>query len=545
MTTSLSFYGAAGTVTGSCYALTRGDDIVLVDCGLFQGTKSVRELNYGPLPFDLSRVRGVLLTHAHIDHCGLLPKLAANGWRGPVFCTAATVDLLGFMLPDTAHIQEFEVARLNRRNRRRGRPPVDPIYTHADAEKTLADLRPIALGQSFAVTDWLQARFWNAGHILGSASIEIELSATAKQRVQRVLFSGDLGPEDKAFHDPAQAPTGGIDHLIMECTYGGRSRPALDETQRQEALATTIRAALDRGGPILMPVFAVERTQELLYDLDCLIDRGELPDIPTYLDSPLAIRATQTFDHHLPHINQPGTPHPFRRDSLRCVMQVSDSQQLEQVRSPILIMAGSGMCDAGRIREHIADHLWRPETTLILVGYQAPGTLGRIIAEGAPRIRIHGQQIDIAGTVEQLDAYSGHADANGLLSWAQARGQITGTVFLTHGETVARAAIAEALIDAGYPPDCIAQPILDQRFELRPDRRALATDSSACRLTGDKLNQPRDWHNRYAAVSMALGEALRQADNPQRMELLTQFEEALGIEPPRGSMSKAKSRTSR
>jgi metallo-beta-lactamase family protein len=406
MTLTLSFHGAVGTVTGSCYALERGRETVLVDCGLFQGTKSVRALNYAGLPVDPARVSAVLITHAHIDHCGLLPKLVAHGWEGPVYCTAATADLMDFMLRDTAHIQEFEVERLNRRNRRRGRPTVDPIYTREDAAHAVSLLRPVAYRERAGVTDWLTARFWNAGHILGAASIELEASADHGDGPMRLVFSGDIGPGDKAFHDDPEGPSGGIDHMILESTYGGRIRPPMDEAARQAELARVMRAAIDRGGPILMPVFAVERTQELLYDLDCLIDRGELPDLETFLDSPLAIRATEAFDRHLPQLNKPGTPHPFRRKSLHLVMEARESQKLAQLRGPILIMAGSGMCDAGRIREHIADHLWRPETTLVIVGYQAPGTLGRLIADsqsavGNLQVAQAGNQIEALQT-EQL-----------------------------------------------------------------------------------------------------------------------------------------------
>lgn len=533
MSVTLSFHGAAGTVTGSAYALERSGEIVLVDCGLFQGPKAVRALNYGALPIDVKRLSAVLLTHAHIDHSGLLPKLAAASWEGPIFATEATCDLLDFMLRDTAHIQEVEVERLNRRNQRRGRPTVTPIYTRADAERTIRMLRPVALRETVGVVDWLAARFWNAGHILGAASIEIE-AAAREDRPMRLLFSGDLGPGGKAFHDDPDGPHEGVDHLILESTYGGRVRPRLDEQARRDALAQVLTAALARGGPILMPVFAVERTQELLYDIDRLIDEGRLPDLETFLDSPLAIRATEAFDRHLPKVNEPGTPHPFRRKSLHLVMEAADSMRLSRLRGPVLIMAGSGMCDAGRIREHIVDHLWRPETTLVIVGYQAPGTLGRVIADGAKRVRIHGAEIEIAGRVETLDVYSGHADAEELAAWAAARAPVRGTLFLTHGEAASRAALYERLASGGWPRERIESPELDQRYRLRPGRPAQAMKKPRRRAAAKTLaaQGEADWHNRYAAASLALSQALKDApDDRARDRLLARVEKALGLAP--------------
>lgn len=527
MSLTLSFHGAAGTVTGSCYALEHDGEIVLVDCGLFQGTKSVRALNYGALPFEVARVAAVLVSHAHIDHCGLLPRLTAAGWAGPVYCTAPTADLLDFMLRDTAHIQEVEVERLNRRNRRRGRPAVDPIYTAADAQSAIGHLRPVALKERVGVTDWLTARFWNAGHILGAASVEVETSPRDGAPGPRLLFSGDLGPGDRAFHDDPEAPAD-IDHLVLESTYGGRERATLDERGRQAVLEEVMRRALTRGGPILMPVFAVERTQELLYDLDVLIDEGRLPDIETFLDSPLAIRATEAFDRHLPGINRPGTPHPFRRASLHPTMEVRDSKALARMRGPILIMAGSGMCDAGRIREHIADHLWRPETTLILVGYQAPGTLGRVLADGAKRVRIHGQEVAVAGVVETLDIYSGHADGRGLAAWTAARRPIHGSVFLTHGEEDERTALAGRLAALGFPATQILRPTLDSRYALKARARARKLKSAPPREDRRALAAGKDWHNRYAAIAVELADVLRTApDAATRNRLLAKMERAL------------------
>lgn len=526
MTYTLAFHGAAGSVTGSCFALARGPDVVLVDCGLFQGTKSLRALNYAALPFDPKAVRAVLLTHAHIDHSGLLPRLAAAGATPPVHATAATGDLLGVMLPDTAHIQEVEVRRLNRRNRRRGRSTVTPIYTKADARAVLKAVRAAGYGAWVRVTDWLSARFWNAGHILGSASIEVALGPDPDAPEIRLLFSGDLGPDDKSFHAPPDGPAG-LDLIVMETTYGARERPAPDAAARQTLLAREIDRALERGGPILMPIFAVERTQEILFDLDHLFDTGRLPAMPVFLDSPLAIRATEVFDSHLPEVNQPGTPHPFRRANLHPLEHARDSRRLERLRGAAIVMAGSGMCDAGRIREHLADHLWRDEATVLLVGYQAPGTLGRVLLEGRQAVRIHGREVSVRAAVRVLDVYSGHADRRGLLAWAKARGAPRHGLFLVHGEEAARRALGDGLIEGGLAPDLIHMPGLDARFRLKPGRRPQALPKDGRRVAPDALG-PADWHNRYADLVLGLSRSLREApDDAARKALIDRLEAVL------------------
>ncbi len=388
-------------------------------------------------------------------------------------------------------------------------------------------LRPVALRERVGATDWLTARFWNAGHILGSTSIETTIADAHGKPETTLLFSGDLGPGDKAFHDDPEGPAG-IDHLILESTYGGRTRPPLDGEARRAALADTLDRAIARGGPILMPVFAVERTQELLFDIDVLMDEGRLPALEIFLDSPLAIRATEAFDRHLPEINRTGTPHPFRRPNLHTLMEAKESARLERLRGPALIMAGSGMCDAGRIRQHLADHIWRPETTLVIVGYQAPGTLGRLIVEGKKTIRIHGQEVAVAAAVETLDAYSGHADGDALVDWAVARRPVRGTVFLTHGEDAERTALAARLDAAGFHGERILQPTLDARYALEPGGQVTRRKTRKRRAEPRRVAAPADWHNRYADASVRLAEALRSApDDATRRRLLDRIEKAL------------------
>lgn len=519
MTLEVTMCGAAGMVTGSCYRVRHQHGVFLVDCGLFQGAKTVRELNYRPLPFLAHEPAALLLTHAHIDHSGLIPKLVREGFRGPIFTTQGTADLLEPMLPDSAYIQESEVSRLNRRNHRRGLPPVTPIYTRADVDDALRLVQPVELQEWVLVMEGVRARFWPAGHILGAASIEVEVAE------QRLLFSGDIGPQGRSFHANATAPQS-PDYLFVESTYGDRERHDPTTEERQDMLAQVVREALAGGGNLLIPAFAVERTQELLYDLDCLFDRGALPSVEVFLDSPLALSVTEVFDRHLPNINQPGTPHPFHRSNLHTLMSAADSQRIERVSGGAIIMAASGMCDAGRIRQHLRNHLWRPDATVLLVGYQAPGTLGRLLHDGVRRVRIHAEEIDVRARIRVLDVYSGHADCNGLLAWIAACQPVTRGIFLMHGEDTARAALRAALIAAGAPADKIIIPGLDTRWALA-DRGPLLRRSHHPRIA-EPRRIAEDWHNIYAQTVLDLAETLRGlADDDARETLLHAVRETL------------------
>ncbi|WP_431858054.1 MBL fold metallo-hydrolase [Azospirillum sp.] len=523
MALSLTFHGAAGTVTGSCFRLRTPHGEVLVECGLFQGTKTVRELNYRPFPFDPARIRAVLLTHAHIDHSGLLPKLVKLGFRGRIHATPATVDLLEFMLPDSAYIQEVEVDHLNRRNRQRGRPTVQPIYTREDAARTLARLKPADYDDWIDVIPGVRARFWQAGHLLGSASVEVEIRE-GKGAV-RVLFSGDVGPGGKRFHADAEGPTR-PDWLVLETTYGDRERADVDEEARQTLLRNEVRAALDAGGNLLIPVFAVERTQELLYDLNSLFDQGRLPPADVFLDSPLASAVTGVFSRHLRGLN--GGADPFARPNLHIVESVEQSKRLNALAGGAIIMAASGMCDAGRIRHHLKNQLWHSRCTVLLVGYQAPGTLGRMLLNGVKRVRIHGEEVEVRARIRSLDVYSGHADRSGLLAWAAARGGVGQGTFLVHGEGPARAAIRDALIAQGWDADGIAIPDLDETVDLTARRPHAITEAPA-RLPASAVAATSDWHNRYAETVLSLAHTLDTApDDATRDRILAQVRSVLG-----------------
>ena len=298
MSVTIGFFGASRTVTGSSYLFTTKAGRFLVDCGLFQGPKTLKELNYGDFPFRPAGVSAVLLSHAHIDHCGLLPKLARAGFRGPIHATRGTIDLCAWLLPDAGNIQESEVAAFNRRGRARGKPEVEPIYTQADAIETLELFRPVEYETWFDVMHGVRARYWNAGHLLGSASIEIEFADEGENgKPLRVLCSGDIGPDAKLLQPDPEAPAG-FDYVLCESTYGDRDREAVTPATRRAKLAAEVRDAARAKGALLIPAFAVERTQELIVDLISMMESGEIPTAPVFLDSPLAIRATEVFRRH-------------------------------------------------------------------------------------------------------------------------------------------------------------------------------------------------------------------------------------------------------
>jgi metallo-beta-lactamase family protein len=387
--------------------------------------------------------------------------------------------------------------------------------------------------------DWFEpvvgvaARFWNAGHMLGSASIELTVADTGSKSAapMRLLFSGDVGPGHKLFHPDPVAPSG-IDHLVCESTYGARDRTRLDVSERREVLRGEVQSAIDRGGNLLIPAFAVERTQEILADLAALFVSGDLKSIPVFLDSPLAARATSVFRKHSRALeNLPRGIDPFGLPNLKITESVEQSKSIDRIKGGAIIMAGSGMCDAGRIRHHLKAHLWRSDCTVLLTGFQAIGSLGRLLQEGRKIVRIHGEETAVAARIRTLDGYSGHADAEELTDWIVRRLPISGSIFLVHGEDDGREALRQRLIGAGMAEERLSVPDLDAVVDLTD---AITAPS---RITKPRPDHPRlpaealvneDWHNDYAQLAIDIRDALDSvADSRARKALLRRLHRAL------------------
>ncbi|CFX69494.1 RNA-metabolising metallo-beta-lactamase [Syntrophomonas zehnderi OL-4] len=432
----IKFLGAARTVTGSFHVIETDQVRFAIDCGLFQGSKEVRERNYQDFKIDPRSLQFLILTHAHIDHSGLIPKLYNSGFRGQIFCNTATAELCEVMLPDSAYIQESEVKRKNRKLSRAGQKLLNPIYTVEDATNCLALFRPINYDEIIELAPGVKARFRDAGHILGSSIVELWLKEGSQEI--KIVFSGDLGNFDRAFvKDPTTIES--ADYVIMESTYGDRFHKEV--FNRQEKLKQIIDDTMKKGGNLIIPAFAVERTQDLIYDFNELYLKGDLdPDIDIYIDSPLAIAATEIFKNHtslydaqtMQHVKNGN--HPLYLPNLKYSRTQEESVQLNKIEGGTIIISASGMCEAGRIKHHLKHNLWRPEATILIVGFQAQGTLGRRIVDGEKTVVIHGEQVSVKADICNMDLYSGHADQAGLFAWLKKFNSPPSKVFLVHGD---------------------------------------------------------------------------------------------------------------
>ena len=470
--TRLSFFGAAGEVTGSCTMVETGNTRFLVDCGMFQGGSEARLKNQQALEFDgdVRDIDFVLLTHAHIDHSGLLPRLSVLGYRGPIYTTPASIDLLGVLLPDSAHIQEKE-AEWQLRHRRRGekvtRGVQAPLYSVTAAHATLEQLRPAPYGQTIRPADGVEVRFHDAGHILGSAWLEIVLHIGGRNQV--LVFSGDLGMRDRLVLRDPEKPELVADALLVESTYGDRLHRPMQETE-DEIVAAFERTRKSRGN-LLIPSFAVGRTQEVIYLLADLVRSGRLQPLQVYVDSPMANEATRITLSH-PELLDAETLGLIAwmkaNPGLMKVEFVADAEQskaLNTIREGAVIISASGMCDAGRIKYHLRENLPRSECGVLIVGFQAAGTLGRRLVDGARLVKIFGEPVPVRAQIHTVGGLSAHADQAALLNWLSGFRQPPGQTFLIHGESGARAAFAQAIEEKlGWKN--LNQPQRGQQFEL-------------------------------------------------------------------------------
>ena len=484
----LTFIGAAHEVTGSCHFLQVAGKNILVDCGMEQGP----DLYENPgLPIPENEVDYVLLTHAHIDHSGMLPKLVKNGFKGQIYATYATADLCNIMLRDSAHIQEFEAEWRNRKGRRAGKPVYEPIYTMEDAINAIDLLVPCEYGQRIRICDGVEIRFTDVGHLLGSASIEVWL--TEGDVSKKIVFSGDVGNLDQPIiKDPTYTAT--ADYVVVESTYGNRVH-STEKIDYVGDFTQILKETFDRGGNVVIPSFAVGRTQELLYFIREIKEKNMLPEyanFEVYLDSPLAIEATKVFSKNkmecfdedaMKLVNAGINPLVF--PGLKIMTTSDDSKMINFIEKPKVIISASGMCDAGRIRHHLKHNLWRPECTIVFVGYQAVGTTGRIIVDGAEEIKLFGEPIQIKAEIVQLKGSSGHADKDGLLCWINAFDRKPKKVFVVHGEDSVCDEFTECLKEEyGYDAmapytggsyDLIADRVISEGVKERKTRRTTST----------------------------------------------------------------------
>jgi metallo-beta-lactamase family protein len=465
-TPTISFLGAARNVTGSRFLLEDGTTRVLVDCGLYQ-ERDLATRNWDHFPVEASSIDAVLLTHAHLDHSGYLPRLVADGFQGPVYCTEATADIVAILLEDSARIQTEDAAFKKRRHQkesRKGYRPEVPLYTVDDAVNAISHLTPVAYGERVAIGGFA-ATFADAGHILGSATVQVGFGQGPEAKT--IVFSGDLGRvAGPLLHDPA--PYAHADYVVVESTYGDRKHRG--QGNAMDAVAEAINATVKRGGNVLIPSFAVERAQDLLVMLKTMVETKRIPHLMFFVDSPMATDVTRVFERY-PELLDPELAQklddgdsPFRFADLNFVKTVEESKAINNIRGTAVIIAGSGMCTGGRIKHHLVNNIEDPNTTVLFVGYQAYGTLGRLLVDGAETVRIQGQQRDVRAQIVQVNGMSAHADVDGLRHWLGALESAPSTVFVVHGEEESALGFAETLAtDFGW--ETIA-PEFGQTFEL-------------------------------------------------------------------------------
>lgn len=442
----ITLFGAAGNVTGSAYYVQTKSSKLLIDFGLFQGDKELEIHNSNLPPINLDKLDAVLLTHAHMDHTGRLPLLVKGGWNGPIYATEATIDITALILLDSVKVQNYELKRKNRKRERLGKSLLKPVYTEDDVQKVLSLMKPVPYNTPVDVSQGISSRWRESGHILGSASIELTVKEEGQNKV--VVFSGDIGPDDMAIiKDPE--PFSSANLVFMESTYGDHDHKSLQDTLLEGK--NIIEKAINEKGKILVPSFAVGRTQQLLYYISRAVHRGNLPQIPVYLDSPMAIDATkiylkhkELYDDEAAQLFQQGV---IKGDfsNMHVSKTAEDSMALNELSGPCMIIAGAGMCNAGRILHHLKHNLWKPQTTVLIVGYQGQGSIGRKLLDGEKKVKIYGEEVVVKANITSMGGLSAHADQSGLIKWFGAVASSKPRLVLSHGEDRGRKPLAKLI----------------------------------------------------------------------------------------------------
>jgi metallo-beta-lactamase family protein len=462
----ITFHGGAGEVTGSRYLIETEYGNVLMDCGMFQGHRGEAIEKNRRFPFSPKDLTAVLLSHAHIDHCGSLPLLVKSGFKGPIYCTNPTTELCEIMLLDSAHLQEEDAKFFNKIHQSDGQT-IEPLYNQDDVRDTLKLFAPRNYGEDIALAANLSARFTNAGHVLGSAMIQVDIGTGAKRR--RVFYTGDLGRRNAILMEPPVVPVH-VDYLLIESTYGDHLHPAVVGVE--DILSEIIEETVREKGKLLIPSFAFERTQEIVFILEKMRRAGRIPQIPLIVDSPMAVNITTVFNKHLSHFSfdaqfidyvaKQGDPFGF--ETVRYIRTPEESQSLNNRPGPLIILSASGMCEGGRILHHLRNNIDKPNTTILLVGYQAEGTLGRRLLEGAKKVKIFGLEHPVVAQVRSMQFFSAHADQNDLLWFVKSLATRPRQVFLVHGDPTDRTALTSHLQAAGI--DRVQSPRFGDSFPL-------------------------------------------------------------------------------
>lgn len=529
----ITFLGATKMVTGSNFLVEGAGKKFLVDCGMYQGGDRDEMQNHEPFAYDVNEIDFMLLTHAHIDHSGRIPKLYKEGYRNPVITTKATRDLCSIMLPDSGHIQEQEIEWRNRKRKREGKEPLPPLYTAQDGIDTMEIFKPVNYDEIIEIDPNIYVRFNDAGHMLGSAIIEIWVKEDGKET--KAVFTGDLGNNDiPLLSSPTMIET--ADYLVMESTYGGRLHMRNDD--KANLFLNIVSETLDKGGTVVIPSFAVGRTQEILYELNNLKDTQEGEDFkkkyatlmkaPVYVDSPLAISATEIFkenanlfDEETQAVIESGD-NPLEFPGLQFTRTADESKALNEKNESSIIISASGMCEVGRIKHHLKHHLWDPNSTILFVGYQAPGTLGRRIVDGEKRVKIFGEEIAVNARIEYIEGYSGHADQEWLMNFVYSFITKPKHIFLVHGEPTGQEILKSKIVDEiGLPvtiPEYGQTYTLDENLTMEQTVAPITPQMNVRRDVIDKIRLLKNELNDMATIVKE--DYLAKKDNEEEISLL-------------------------